>query len=217
MRWVSISTRAPCGAAIQDFCIACVMAQPMANQDCQKACTFSWPMVWNSRRSRALGTGPASAMRVRRCATTWGTARASSEAWRARRTDLRREEVMRPFCEPPAPAVSAVFLNRRPGGPLSSTVLPSGSATYMEGRAPPHRNASPPHQPEPRAPAGARGSPRRPRGPRAGRSGQCCAGRTPPARPARCRPGPGRSGRARQLHQADLLVDAVHGQPSTSP
>ncbi len=84
-----VGTRAPCSIAIEAFCIACVIAHPMANHDCQKACTFSCAMPWNSRRSRSFRTGPASAIRVRRWATTCGTASASSEDWRTRRWFLR--------------------------------------------------------------------------------------------------------------------------------
>src|SRR5215471_4955820 len=52
----------------------------IAHHDWLKATTFSKPIVQNSRWSRADGVVPAAAMRDMRCATTWGTANASSTA-----------------------------------------------------------------------------------------------------------------------------------------
>ncbi len=72
-------------------CWANRVCMPMAAQDCTKAHCFSATMRPNSRRSRCEGLGPARAMRATRCATTGGTAMASSAPWRARERERRDE------------------------------------------------------------------------------------------------------------------------------
>ena len=55
----------------------------IAPSDSLSADAFSCPMRPNSRRSSALGNGPAEAMRHVRCQMTWGTATQISHVFRA--------------------------------------------------------------------------------------------------------------------------------------
>ena len=82
--------------AVASDCCASAACRAIAVQEVVNAAFFSATIRSNSLRSRGDSFGPASAMRVTRCATTCGTATASSAAFQANdgETRLRREGIV---------------------------------------------------------------------------------------------------------------------------